>query len=141
MFVGAVVDVSLFWMSGVIMTRLGRKTAAVACTTGLALAIALLPLANSLTALMALSVLAGIGNALGAGINLAVSGDLAPRDSPAFFLSVWRFIMGFAGFGGPALAAWMIGLAGSSAAPPVVGLAGLSGALVMMLFMKETRQK
>ena len=140
MFAGAVVDAALFWMSGVIMTRLGRKAAGVICTTGLALAIGLLPLAGSMETLIALSVLAGVGNAMGAGINLTVSGDLAPREAPEFFLSAWRFVMGLAGFGGPALAAWMIGIAGATAAPPVVGATGFAGALVMVFFMRETRK-
>ena len=90
--------------------------------------------------LAALSVLAGLGNAMGAGINLTVSGDLAPRESPEAFLSAWRFVMGFAGFGGPALAAWIIGLAGAAAAPPAAAAAGFAGAVAMVLFMKETRR-
>ena len=137
---GAVVDAGLFWMSGVIMTRWGRKAAAIICTTGMGLAIGLLPLADSMAALTALSVLAGIGNAMGAGINLTVSGDLAPRKAPEFFLSAWRFVMGFAGFAGPALAAWIIRSLSPSAAPPAVGAAGLAGALVMVIFMRETRR-
>ena len=137
---GAVVDTALFWMSGVIMTRWGRKAAAIICTTGLGLAIGLLPLAGSMAALTGLSILAGIGNAMGAGINLTVSGDLAPRKTPEFFLSAWRFVMGFAGFGGPALAAGIIRSLNPSAAPPAVGAAGLAGALVMVLFMRETRR-
>ena len=141
MFVGSVVDVSLFWLSGVIMTRSGRKAAAIACTASLAAAIALLPLADGMGTLAILSALAGIGNAMGAGINLTVSGDLAPRESPEAFLSIWRFLMGFAGFGGPALAAWAIGLVGTGAAPPMTAAAGFTGALAMVLFMKETHGK
>ncbi len=138
MFVGAVVDVSLFWLSGVIMTRSGRKTAAIVCTAGLATAIALLPLAHGFMGLAILSALAGIGNAMGAGINLTVSGDLAPRESPEAFLSFWRFIMGLAGFGGPALAAWIINLLGAGAGPPMTAAAGFAGALAMAFFMQET---
>ncbi len=141
MFTGAAVDTALFWISGIIMTRSGRKTAAIACTTGLALAIALLPLARSFPALMLLSALAGLGNAMGAGINLAISGDLAPGDSPVAFMSIWRFFMGFAGFGGPALAALMIGIAGNASAPPVAAATGFMGALLMFFFMKDTTRK
>ncbi len=140
MFIGAAVDASLFWISGIIMTRWGRKSAAIACTTGLALAIALLPLARSFPILIILSALAGLGNSMGAGINLTISGDLAPRESPAAFMSIWRFIQGLAGFGGPALAAWMIRTAGSSAAPPVTAAVGFIGALLMFFFMRETRK-
>ena len=140
MFAGGLVDASLFWISGIIMTRRGRKTAAIICTAGLALAIGLLPLARSFPALILLSALAGLGNAMGAGINLTISGDLAPKDSPAAFLSFWRFFMGFAGFGGPALAAWMISAAGNTAAPPVTAAVGFLGALLMAFFMKETRK-
>jgi len=138
MFAGGVVDASLFWISGIIMTRRGRKTAAIICTAGLALAIGLLPLARSFPALIMLSALAGLGNAMGAGINLTISGDLAPKVSPAAFLSFWRFFMGFAGFGGPALAAWVIAAAGTLAAPPLTAALGFSGALLMVFFMKET---
>ena len=138
MFAGGVVDASLFWISGIIMTRRGRKTAAIICTSVLALAIGLLPLARSFPALLLLSALAGLGNAMGAGINLTISGDLAPKDSPAAFLSFWRFFMGFAGFGGPALAAWIINTAGTAAAPPATAAAGLLGTMLMVFYMKET---
>lgn len=140
MFIGAAVDASLFWISGIIMTRWGRKTAAIVCTLVLALAIALLPTARSFSVLILISILAGLGNSMGAGINLTISGDLAPREAPAAFLSIWRFVQGFAGFGGPALAAWMINAAGNSAAPPVAAAVGISGAMLMFLFMKETRK-
>ena len=138
MFTGAAVDAALFWISGIIMTRSGRKTAAIASTTGLALAIALLPLARSFPALILLSALAGFGNAMGAGINLTISSDLAPGESPVAFMSIWRFLMGFAGFGGPALAALMIGIAGNVAAPPVVAATGFIGVLLMSFFMNDT---
>jgi hypothetical protein len=64
---------------------------------------------------------------MGAGINLTISGDLAPSYSPAAFLSFWRFSMGVAGFGGPALAAWAIWIAGFGAAPLLIGAMGLAG--------------
>lgn len=141
MFAGAAVDAAFFWLSGVIMTHLGRKAAAVACTASLALAIGLLPAAGTFMMLILLSLLAGLGNAAGAGINLTVSNDLAPRNSPAVFLSFWRFAQGFAAFAGPALAAGIIQSAGSSAAPPVSSAAGFAGALIMALFMRETGKK
>jgi MFS family permease len=138
LFAGAGLDVGFFWLSGIIMTRKGRKTAAVICTSGLALAIGLLPLARGFTGLILLSMFAGLANATGAGINLTISGDLAPKESPAAFLSVWLFVMGFAGFGGPALAAWAISMVGGAGAPPVAAAAGFTGAVVMMVFMRET---
>ncbi|MCK5735160.1 MAG: MFS transporter, partial [Spirochaetaceae bacterium] len=141
MFAGGLVDASLFWISGIIMTRSGRKTAAIICTAGLAVAIGLLPLARSFPALILISALAGLGNAMGAGINLTISGDLAPKNSPAAFMSFWRFFMGFAGFGGPAVAAWIISTAGTTAAPPVTAAMGFFGALLMVFFMKETRKR
>lgn len=139
MFIGALVDASLFWLSGLIMTRLGRKFSAVLCTATLALAIGFLPLAGSFAALVTLSILAGLGNASGAGLNLTVSNDLAPRGSPEFFLSIWRCIQGMAGFGGPALTAWMISQIGSGNAPPLSAAMGFAAALILVIFMKETR--
>ena len=55
MFTGALVDSSLFRLSGIIMTHLGRKTAAIICTSTMALAIGLLPLAGSFAAMIALA--------------------------------------------------------------------------------------
>ncbi len=137
-FAGALVDASLFWLSGIIMTRLGRKTAAVLCISGLTLALALLPAAHSMGGLLVFSMLAGLGNATGAGINLTVSGDLAPREHPEAFLSFWRFAMGLAGFGGPALASWIIAVTGLAGAPVLVLTAGLSGVFIMGFFMNKT---
>ena len=112
LFAGAGVDIAFFWLSGRyhdpgrtkagggylhIRPGSGHRTAAPA---------------RGFTGLILLSMLAGLANATGAGINLTISGDLAPGESPAAFLSVWLFVMGFAGFGGPALAAWVIGTVG-----------------------------
>ncbi|MCG8454382.1 MAG: MFS transporter [Spirochaetales bacterium] len=136
-FSGALVDASFFWLSGLVMTRWGRKPAAIMCTVGLGLAIGLLPLATGFVGLVALSCLAGLSNALGAGINLTISGDLAPRQHPAAFLSLWRFFMGFAAFGGPALAATTIRLVGESAAPPLMTFLGAIGVVVMGYGMRN----
>lgn len=139
LFAGAALDAGLFWISGIVMTRSGRKTAAVVCTAILTTALILIPAAQGLPGLLLLSLLAGLGNAMGAGINLTISGDLAPSFSPAAFLSFWRFSIGAAGFGGPALAAWAIGMAGFGAAPLLIGAMGLAGTAVMARFMEETR--
>ena len=141
MFIGALVDASFFWLSGLIMTHLGRKTSAILCTAVLALAIGLLTIANSYPILVILIVLAGLGNATGSGLVLTVSSDLAPGKSPEIFLGIWRFFQGLASFSGPAMAAWMINLAGSSIAAPATAAMGFAAAIVMVLFMKETGKK
>ena len=75
---------------------------------------------------------------MGAGINMTVSADLAPRRAAGVFLSFWRFSQGLAAAAGPALAGVTAQALGTGAAPLAVAAAGVASAVVMGRWLGET---
>ncbi len=136
--VGSSADTAFFWSSGVIMDRKGRRWSAILSTSGLTLGLALIPLAGGWWGLAAAAAVAGLGNAMGAGINMTVSADLAPRRAAGVFLSFWRFSQGLAAAAGPALAGVTAQALGTGAAPLAVAAAGVASAVVMGRWLGET---
>jgi MFS family permease len=135
---GGIVDFSFFWLSGILMDRRGRKTSVVACTLGITVGLVLVPLTGGLTGLVAVSAIIGLSNAMGAGINLTISGDLAPREAPAVFLSAWRFVIGIGGAVGPAAVGVIAQAFRPGVSPLAVAAVGLTSAVGMIFFMGET---
>lgn len=103
--VASAVDMTLFYPTGMIMDRWGRKYAIVPAFFIQAVSLALVPLTGSLGALMAVAALGGLGNGLSSGTMMTLGADLAPAEAQGEFLGVWR----------------LIGDAGSSGSPMVVG--------------------
>ena len=101
----AAVDMSLFYPAGWLMDRFGRKFAIVPTFFIQAVGMALLPLSTSLTTLLLISCLIGLGNGLSSGSMMTIGADLAPTNSRSEFLGAWRFI----------------GDAGSTLGPIIVG--------------------
>jgi MFS family permease len=93
------VDMMLFYPTGLIMDRWGRKAAIVPAFVIQALSLALVPFAGSMSALMAVATLGGLGNGLSSGTMMTLGADLAPAGARGEFLGVWRLIgdMGFSG--------------------------------------------
>lgn len=135
---GGLVDFAFFWLSGVLMDLRGRKTSVITCTVGMALGFALLPLTGGLAGLIAVSALTGLANASGAGINLTISGDLAPREAPAAFLSFWRLAIGIGGAVGPAAVGIIAQAFSPGVSPLAVAAVGLVSAAGLARFLGET---
>ncbi len=139
--IASAVDVVLFYPVGTLMDNLGRKWAAVPCLILLSLGYTLIPLAGSFYGLLLISLLMGLGNGLGAGINMTLSSDLAPRKGHGEFFGLWQMITDTGGSAGPYLIGTIAqGLALSLAPLAVAGL-GLVGAVIMIFFVKETLHK
>src|SRR5690625_6548120 len=66
--VAGAVDLIMFYPSGVLMDRKGRRVVAVSCLTGLAIGAAVVPFTTSDAWLIVAAVLIGMGNGFGAGI-------------------------------------------------------------------------
>ena len=136
--VSSAIDMTLFVPAGLAMDRLGRKWASVPCVLILSAGMALVPMANSLVALMLAGIVVGIGNGLGSGAMLTLGADLAPEENMAEFLGVWRLI----GDSGRAMGPAVIGQIGQIATLTVAGFAtagiGAIGAAVLILLVRET---
>ena len=136
--VGSAIDMTFFYPVGVVMDRFGRKWSAVPSILVLAVAIALIPTADSLGWLLVVGLLAGVGNGLGSGINMTLGTDLAPRDRPAEFLGAWRLMGDLGRVASPFTVGFVTQAATLSAAAFMVGGVGLVGAGIMIVFVRET---
>ncbi len=123
------IEIAMAYPAGYVVDHKGHKWAALPCFALLCISIALLPFASSWPALIAVAVLAGVGNGMGSGIMMTFGSDYAPPAQRGEFLGVWR-MMGDAGqvLGplciGAIAAAASLGLATFGAA--AIGVAGMA---------------
>ena len=130
-------DVTLFYPAGLVMDRRGRKWTAVPCLVLLSLGVLVVGLADSTAVFLCGAILAGIGNGLGAGINMTLAGDVSPREGRAEFIGVWVLMTQIGGVSSPFLmgliATW---LALGPAAGVVVSI-GVSAGLAVAALVPE----
>ncbi len=139
MSVSGIVDMTLFYPSGVIMDRLGRRWAAAASILVMSASLALMPLTGGLVTLLLVSVLAGAGNGLGSGLLMTMGTDLAPQRGPGEFIGLWRLIGDLGSMAGPAAIGTVTGMLTLAMAGPAVALFGLAGTALFIFTVKETR--
>jgi MFS family permease len=134
-----VVDIALFYPSGVLADRWGRKWSAVPSMLCYALGLALLPAAGGLYSLLAVAVLLGFANGIGTGVVMIIGADLARASGrQGQFLGLWRLIGDLGISLAPLLAGVLVDSAGLAAASLSVAGLGLAGALVMAYLVAET---
>ncbi len=135
------VDMTLFYPTGMIMDRFGRKFAIVPSFTLQALGLALIPLTSSFAGLLAVSIFIGFGNGLGSGTMMTLGADLAPPDARGEFLGIWRLI-GDAGFMiSPLVVGTVADLLALSTASVVMAGGGTLAAGVFLFLVPETLKK
>ena len=138
---GAGADTLVFPLGGIVSDKKGRKWSLTGClglfSCGL---IALAIFGGDLAGFTFVALLIGIGNGLGAGINMTVGTDLAPKgkDTSAF-LGLWRVITDTGGMLGPLAVGALAQLIALGPAAVVVGMTGLTGVALMWRFMPEPR--
>lgn len=136
-------DMTLFYPTGVIMDRWGRKFAIVPSFLIQAVGLSLVPLTGSFESLLLTTTLIGFGNGLGSGTMMTLGADLAPRDAGAQgeFLGVWRLI-GDGGFtGAPLIVGAVADLFVLQTAAWTMAGAGLAAGLVFALLVPETLKR
>jgi MFS family permease len=135
----AVVDIALFYPSGVLADRMGRKWSAVPSMGLYALGLALLPLAAGFWSLLAVAVLLGFANGIGTGVVMIIGADLARASGrQGQFLGLWRLIGDVGISGAPLLVGTVVKAAGLAAAGLTVAGLGVAGTLVMAFAVAET---
>jgi MFS family permease len=135
----SVVDIALFYPSGVLADRYGRKWSAVPSMAFYAVGLAVLPLSQGFYSLLAAAVLLGFANGIGTGVVMIIGADLARASGRhGQFLGLWR-LMGDVGMSGaPLLVGTIVDAAGLAAASLAVAGIGVAGALVMAFLVVET---
>ena len=116
-------DLLLFYPSGRLMDRFGRRAVAVPCLTLLGAGFLAISFTREPTAFAAAAVLLGIGNGFGAGIVMTLGADHSPPNARAPFLGLWRSMSDAGMLAGPLL------LSGATAA---AGLAVGVGSLAVV---------
>ncbi|WP_300768202.1 MFS transporter [uncultured Bifidobacterium sp.] len=136
--IAGAVDLSLFYTSGQVMDRFGRRWVAAPVLAGLSIAHLLLPLASAEWGYVTVAILLSLANGMGSGIVMTLGSDLATRyaadDTPGF-LSGWRVFTDTGSAAGPLVISGMTALAGLWSAPVLMGLCGLAGAFMMMRYI------
>ncbi len=134
-------DVSLFYLAGVIMDRFGRKWATVPSFSIQSAGMALVPLTTGPLGLLAAGMVIGLGNGLGSGTLMTLGADLAPAEARSEFLGVWRLI-GDVGFtGGPLVVGAVADLLILPAAALVIAAVGLGATLTFAFAVPETLRR
>ena len=138
---GAGADTLFFPLGGIVSDKKGRKWSLTGClglfSFGL---IALAALGHSLAGFVVVALLIGVGNGLGAGINMTVGTDLAPKGrDTSEFLGLWRVITDTGGMLGPLAVGALAEVIALGPAAVVIGMTGLAGVTLMWRFMPEPR--
>jgi len=136
--ISSFVDAGLFYPSGYIMDRWGRKWASVPSLLTLAIGLLILPATTEVYGYALVAMLTGIGNGFGAGIVQVLGADFAPAAKRGEFLGVWRLIGDVGNAGGPFAVSFVVGVASLGLASVCTGTLGLAGALFMWLLVPET---
>jgi MFS family permease len=134
-------DMLLFYPSGLISDRIGRKLVGVLCVGLLAAGLVLMPLATVTPTYVLVAMLLGVGNGIGTSIVMILGADLAPAQGRAEFLGVWRVVTDIGQAAGPLVIAAIAGLASLGFASALVGIVGLAGAAFYARFVPETLRR
>lgn len=129
--VSGLLDTLLFYPAGKVMDVRGRAWVAVPSMAVLGLAHLLLPLTGGLASLVAVAVLMGAGNGMGAGVVMVLGADVAPPESRAEFLGVWRLFHDAGNAAGPLTVSAVTALAALGPAVAVMGVVGLGAAALL----------
>ncbi len=130
-------DMLLFYPAGLVMDRFGRKWTGVPCLSVLSLGVLVVGMASSPAWFLFGAVIAGIGNGLGAGINMTLAGDFSPREGRAEFLGVWTLMTEVGSVTSPFATGTIAAVLALGPAAAVVTSVGLAAAGYMALGVRE----
>lgn len=135
----SVIDVAMFLPAGMLMDRLGRKTASVPSFAIMAFGMALIPFADSFWTLLPVGMIIGAGNGIGSGSMMTLGADLAPPEATGEFLGIWRLIGDSGSFLGPTTVGVIAALFSLQGSAYALSVFGIMAALTLGLLVRETR--
>lgn len=121
-------DLTLFYVGGSIMDRLGRRAVAVPAMLIMGTCFGLLPLAHTLVGVAINALTLGLGNGISSGVVLTLGSDASPTVGRNHFLAGWRLTTGLGQAAGPLLITALAAAASLQAAAIAVGAIGWLGA-------------
>lgn len=91
--IAATLDVMLFYTSGQVMDKWGRRAAAVPTMALLGITMFLVPLSHDFNTLLLVGLAMSLANGLGSGLIMTLGADLAPTDARGEFLAAFRLMI------------------------------------------------
>lgn len=132
------IDMLLFYPVGMIMDRYGRKFAIVPSFFVQGIGLGLIPLTTGFNGLAVIAGLIGFGNGLGSGTMMTLGADLAPEESRAEFLGMWRLIGDLGFTSGPLIAGAVADAMALPSAAVVMAASGLVATFIFLVLVPET---
>jgi MFS family permease len=133
--IAGIVDFALFYTSGQIMDKFGRRAAAVPTLIGLGITHMLVFGASSETLFFALAIAMSLANGLGSGLVLTLGADLAPVDARNEFLAGFRLLVDAGVAAAPPLLAALTASVGLAAGMATFGVAGIAASALLYRFI------
>ena len=133
--IAGALDFALFYSSGQLVDKFGRRWAAVPTLAGMALSLYALTFAQDSTGFLIVALALSLSNALGSGLVMVIGADLAPKDARNEFLAFYRLMID----GGVAATAPAMSLLAVAFGLPIaiagIGLITLTGAFGMWKYI------
>lgn len=136
----AALDMALFYPTGMIMDRFGRRYAIIPSALGLSLGLVLLPFTFNLLTLFLAGMLLGLGNGLGSGAMITTGSDLAPRRGRSEFLGAWNLVGDLGTTSGPLVVGGLAEMIPLAQTGWIIALAGLAAAFIFGRLVGETKK-
>jgi MFS family permease len=134
-------DFALFYASGAIMDRFGRRWAAVPTAVGLGVAHLLVAFSFNSPTFLAIAILMAIVNGVGSGVILVLGSDLAPTDARNEFLASYRLLTDAAVAGAGPLLVGVAALVTLGPAMAIFGWFGFGGAWLLWKYIPRYSPK
>lgn len=123
-------DLLLFYPSGRLMDRYGRRAVAVPCLALLGAGFLAVSLTAHPLAFILAALLLGVGNGFGSGIVMTLGADYSPGDARPQFLGLWRSMSDAGMLAGPLLLSAVTAVAGLAWGVGSLALVCAAGAVV-----------
>ena len=137
--ISTAIDFALFFSSGQIMDRWGRRWSAVPSMVIMAISPLILcfthDLTNNVMWFIVCAMILSVGNGLASGLILTLGADMAPRKNPAPFLGAYRFTVDAGSSLAPLAVTVITAAATISVAAGALGVVGLVGAGMMWRYI------
>ena len=136
--IASALDFALFYSSGQVMDRFGRRWVAAPTLVGLAITFSLLPFSFDDSTFLTVALIMSLSNALGSGIVMVLGADLAPPSKRNEYLASYRLLNDVGNAAAPQIIALLTTLISLSFAFFTLSGFSLIGALIMLRYLPKS---
>jgi len=135
--IAALLDLALFYTSGQIMDRWGRRAVAIPTLLGLGITFLLFGFATTTAGFLVLALAMSLANAVGSGLVMVLAADNAPAQYRNQYLAVFRLLLDSGAAAAPQVLALVTAAVSLTAGLATFGVLGLVGAWMMWRFVPK----